>query len=106
MREAINEDRRRSGRTNVEIPLTILLDSVESSAERVLCETTTIDCSEQGARLLANITGLKPGSTLILRLKGNEVVPSRVVWVNPPGPNRVGEVGIQFLQGSHLRYQV
>jgi hypothetical protein len=108
MPEAVNEDRRRCGRVRVELPLTLSLDPRESRAQSVLYETTTIDCSDQGARIIANLAGLKPGNTLSLKLKGNseEVVPGRVVWVHPPGPNGVSEVGVQFLSGAHLRYEV
>ena len=107
MPEAIQEDRRRSGRKHVEIPLTILVDATDPGAKRVLCETTTIDCSDEGARLFVNIAGLRPGNTLSLRmLTSQELVPSRVVWVQPPGPNSIGELGVQFLQGLQLRYEM
>ena len=105
MASLIDQERRRSGRQRVEIPITLLLDSEESGPKGLLCQSTTVDCSNEGARIYANVAGLRPGSVLVLAAAGDAegVVPSRVVWVIPPGPDRAGEAGVKFLHGSHLR---
>lgn len=105
MASLIDQERRRSGRRRVEIRIILLLDSEGSQSNGVLCETTTVDCSDEGARICANIAGLRPGSVLVLAATGDTegVVPGRVVWVTPPGPNRAGQAGVKFLHGSHLR---
>ena len=105
MATLIDQERRRSGRRRIEIPIKLLLDCEDSRPNGILCETTTVDCSDEGARISANVAGLKPGSVLVLAVTGDDegVVPGRVVWVIPPGPKRAGQAGVKFLHGSHLR---
>jgi len=100
-----DQERRRSGRRRIEIPITLLLDSEDSRPNGLLCETITVDCSDEGARISANVDGLRPGRVLVLAAMGDDegVVPGLVVWVTPPGPKRAGQAGVKFLHGSRLR---
>jgi hypothetical protein len=108
MIESHTQERRQSGRMHVEIPVSLLLSSPDATGEQSMLEAITLDCSDEGARISAYTGNLKPGSMLALRPLGakEETVIGRIVWVQPPGANGVGQAGVHFLNGSHLHYEV
>jgi len=99
MRETNVRDDRRYPRMPVEKRLMVLFDFAGRGAVR---EASTVDLSRKGARIRTDIE-LTPGQSLDLLAKNSvNTVPSRVVWVGNTGPDRVCEIGLQFLHGALL----
>ncbi len=99
MAETKHTDRRQYPRKLVQKPVVVLFDFVGRGAAR---EASTVDLSQKGARIRTDLD-LTPGQSLDLLAKGSiNTVPSQAVWVGNPGPNRVREIGLQFLHGALL----
>jgi PilZ domain len=86
---------RRSKRVHAQLPIKLLLDSLFA---KYACEALTLDISQAGARVRANIP-LSPGQAV--RVVPNEgidrAIPGRIVWVNRQFEGTHGEAGIEFL---------
>ena len=99
MRPASLRDHRQYPRMPVERRLMVLFDFAGRGGAR---EASTVDLSRKGARIRTDIE-LTPGQSLDLLAKNSvNTVPSQVVWVGNTGPDRVCEIGLQFLHGAML----
>jgi hypothetical protein len=99
MRETNLHDDRRYARMPVKRHLMVLFDFAGRGAAR---EASTVDLSRTGTRIRTDIE-LTPGQSVDLLAKNSvNTVPSQVVWVGNTGPDRVREIGLQFLHGALL----
>ena len=99
MRETNLRDDRRYPRMPVKRHLMVLFDFAGRGAAR---EASTVDLSRTGTRIRTDIE-LTPGQPVDLLAKNSvNTVPSQVVWVGNTGPDRVCEIGLQFLHGAVL----
>src|SRR5271165_2313468 len=99
MREANLRDQRQYPRMPVERQLMVLFDFAGRGAAR---EASTVDVSRKGARIRTDIE-LTLGQSIDLLAKNSvNTVPSQVVWVGNTRPDRVREIGLQFLHGGLL----
>jgi hypothetical protein len=98
-REASVCDHRQYPRMPVERQLMVLFDFAGRGGAR---EASTVDLSRKGARIRTDIE-LTAGQSVDLLVKNSiNTVPSQVVWVGNTGPDRVREIGLQFLHGAFL----
>ena len=95
MPENAPHDRRRSPRTKVGKPITLIVDSARSE---IANSVFAVDLSQVGARIRSGIE-LKLGQlvTVIPDDGTGAAVPSRVVWIGQKGSGRTGEAGLAFL---------
>ena len=99
MRETSLSDDRQYPRMPVEKRLMVLFDFAGRGGAR---EASTVDLSQTGTRIRTDIE-LTPGQSVDLLAKNSvNTVPSQVVWVGNTGPDRVREIGLQFLHGALL----
>ncbi len=95
--ETKHNDRRQYPRKLVEKPLVVLFDFAGRGAAR---EALTVDLSQKGARIRTDLELISGQSVDLLAKDSINTVPSQVVWVGNPGPDRVREIGLQFLHGA------
>jgi PilZ domain len=86
---------RRSRRVPAQLPIKLLLGSLFTKSA---CEAFTLDISQSGARVRANVA-LSPGQAVqVVPNEGMErAIPGRIVWVNKLIAGPSGEAGIEFL---------
>ena len=95
MPEVTPKDRRRSPRTKVDRPITLIVDSERS---QIANSVFAVDLSQVGARIRSGVD-LKLGQlvTVIPDEGTGAAVPSQVVWIGQKGSGRNGEAGLAFL---------
>jgi hypothetical protein len=99
MRDTHSGDDRQYARVPVERRLMVLFEFAGRGGAR---EASTVDLSPRGARIRTDIE-LAPGQSVdLLGTNSVNTVPSQVVWVSSTGPDRVREIGLQFLHDALL----
>ena len=75
---------------------------VERDNDREGCDAVTVDVSELGARIQANLA-LTPGQMVeVVPVNGSEPVAARVVWVGKPASELEGQAGLEFLNPYNI----
>jgi len=95
MAEETPHERRRSPRTKVGKPITLIVDSARS---QIANSVFAVDLSQVGARIRSSVD-LQLGQLVTVIPDGGTgpAVPSRVVWIAHKGSERNGEAGLAFL---------
>jgi len=90
---------RRSERRIAKIAIVVF---VERDNDREGCDAVTVDVSELGARIQANLA-LTPGQMVeVVPVNGSEPVAARVVWVGKPASELEGQAGLEFLNPYNI----
>jgi PilZ domain len=87
---------RRSRRIPAQLPVKLVLGSLLSKSA---CDALTLDISQAGARVRANVS-LSPGQSVqVVPNEGlKRAIPGRIVWVSRLFSGPLGEAGIEFLR--------